>query len=117
MSKTNEVTKDLKLRAVLDGRHLAPELFGSGASHIARKLVWLYIASFADPNGTGAYPGRETIAADTGLTKRTITNITEWLEQHHLLAIARKASPAGTNLYTLLFDEDAQEACRAALAK
>ncbi len=118
MLKTKEETKEPKLRAVFDGRCLPIELFGSGpnAPH-KRKLIWNYIATYANPDGTSAFPGRNTIAAHNGVTPSTVTKITKWLEQHHLLKVEYKASRHNTNCYSVLFSEEAQDACRAQLAE
>lgn len=106
-----------KLKAVLDGRHLPIELFGCGrASHI-RKLVYNYIATWADPDGTDAYPSLETVARDCGLTVRGLRNVISWLEEYGLIRVEYKASPVGTNRYTVLFSEEDQVACRAALKR
>jgi hypothetical protein len=76
------VTKEPpKLKAVLDGRHLPIELFGCGRASYTRKLVYNYIATWADPDGTGAYPSLETIARDCGLTVRGLRNAISWLEE------------------------------------
>lgn len=104
-----------KLKAVLDGRRLPIELFGSGHARYIRKLVYNYIATWADPDGTESFPSRKTIAKHCGLTDRTVSKVVAWLEQHCLLRVDYKASRYGTNRYTVLFSAEDQAACRAAL--
>jgi hypothetical protein len=80
------------LRAVIDSRSLPIVLFGSSSSRHLRKLVYNYIATWTNPDGTGAYPGRKKIAHDCGLTVRGLANILKWLKDHHLLRIADERS-------------------------
>ena len=106
-----------KLKAVLDGRRLPIELFGSGHAKYIRKLVYNYIATWADPDGTEAYPGLETIARDCGLTVRGLRSVISWLEEHGLIRVDYKASKYRTNCYTVLFSEGDQARCRTALER
>jgi hypothetical protein len=115
MSPSSVPTKSPKLKAVLDCRHVPIELFGSGQSRFVRKLVYLYIATYADPDGTEAFPGREKIARDCGLTVRGLDNVLRWLAHHRLIRVESKASRLGTNRYTVLFSEEDQATCRASL--
>lgn len=115
MSPSSVPTKSPKLKAVLDCRHVPIELFGSGQSRFVRKLVYLYIATYADRDGTEAFPGREKIARDCGLTVRGLANVLKWLADHQLIRVESKASRLGTNRYTVLFSEENQARCLAAI--
>jgi hypothetical protein len=92
-------------------------LFECGQSRFVRKLVYNYIATWADPDGSEAYPSRETIARDCGLTVRGLSNVVLWLENHCLLKVEYKASRLATNRYTVLFSEGNQAECRAAVGR
>src|SRR6202035_3331764 len=77
-----------------------------------RKLVFMYLATWADPDGTDAYPALKTIATDCGLTVRGLSNILDWLSEHGLIAIEYKASHLGTNRYAVLLTDEALRSAR-----
>jgi hypothetical protein len=82
--------------------------FGKGKARILRKLVMLAIAKSADPDGSNAWPSRETIAHRCLVSVEAVRKVLAWLEKHKLLKIESKAVPTSkfgrTNLYTILFD-------------
>src|SRR5437899_678284 len=100
------------IKAVLDARHVPFDLFGQGRSAHIRKLVYMYLATWADPDGTDAFPGLKIIAKDCGLTVRGLSNVLEWLAQHSLLAVEYKASYRGTNRYAVLLTAEALKIAR-----
>lgn len=59
------------------------------------------IANYAHKDGTNAFPGFETIARDSRITIRQVTNIIPVLERSGELLVARGKGPHGTNLYTI----------------
>jgi Helix-turn-helix domain len=107
-----ERAKGKAIKAVLDARHVPFDLFGQGHAAHVRKLIYLYLATYADPDGTEAYPALTTIAKDCGLTVRGLSNILVWLSEHGLIAVEYKASHLGTNRYSVLLSEEALEAAR-----
>lgn len=106
-----------KLKASIDSRSLPIELFGSGRSRHQRKLVYNYLATWANPDGTSAYPSLNRIAKENGFTRRGVIFIIQWLSEHCLLKIAKERSSRNTNDYTVLFSEEDQERCRPAIKK
>ncbi len=106
------MSKGKPIKAVLDARHVAFDLFGHGHSAHIRKLVYMYLATWADPDGTDAFPGLKLIATDCGLTVRGLSNVLEWLAQHALIAVEYKASHLGTNRYTVLLTDEALKIAR-----
>lgn len=114
---TKPASKPYVLRASIDSRSLPIELFGSGPSRHQRKLVFNYICTYANPDGSSACPSLTTIARDNGLSRRGVIGIIEWLEEHHLLAKSDERSRFNTNNYTALFSPEDQERCREALLK
>lgn len=88
---------------------IPPERFGKEKARILRKGVLLAIAASADPDGTNAYPSRETIARRCLVTARAVDKSLKWLVEHGLLRVEFKAGRAGklgrTNRYTILFPD------------
>jgi hypothetical protein len=114
---TTPASKPYILKATIDSRGLSIELFGSGRSRHQRKLVYNYVASFANPDGTSACPSLTRIARENGLTRRGLIRIIQWLIKHHLLIVADERSKFGTNNYTVLFSAEDQEKCRRELQR
>jgi hypothetical protein len=67
----------------------------------------MYLATWADPDGTDAFPGLKLTATDCGLTVRGLSNVLDWLAQHALIAVEYKASHLGTNRYAVLLTDEA----------
>jgi hypothetical protein len=103
---------DKPIRAVLDARSVPFELFGHGRSAYIRKLVFMYLATWANPDGTDAYPSLQTIATHCGLTVRGLSNVLAWLAKYGLITVEYKASYLGTNRYTVALTDDALSAAR-----
>lgn len=86
---------------------IPPERFGKGKARILRKIVLMAIAASANPDGTGAWPSRETIAQSCLVTVRGVAKVIDWLVRHKLLKVESKAAPTSkygrTNRYTILF--------------
>jgi hypothetical protein len=112
----NQPNKPSKLKAVFESRSVPIDLFGSGSSRYRRKFVYLYLASYANPDGTGAFPSRRTIARDTGFSIRGLANILKWLKEHRLIESSPERSSYNTCVYTVLFSQEDQAKCRAILA-
>jgi len=93
--------KDHVLRAAIDARNLDCKIFGEGPGAITRKLVFLTIATYANPDGTGAYPSEGTLAKECGIKSRQIRNVITWLENEKLLRVGYKEGPKGTNSFTV----------------
>ncbi len=100
------------VKAVRDARHVAFDLFGHGHAAHVRKLVFLYLATYADADGSGAYPSRATIAEDCGLTVRGLSDVLAWLRDHALITVEHKGSDYGTNKYAVLFTDEALQVAR-----
>ena len=64
-------------------------------------VVLLMIANYAHKDGSGAYPGFETLARDSRITIRQVTNIIPILERSGELIVEHKQGPFGTNRYTV----------------
>jgi Helix-turn-helix domain len=95
------------IRAAIDARNLPMKLFGgNNAGARTRKLVFLTIASYANPNGTNAFPSTKTLSTKCGIGERQIERITGWLKDNKLLQIGYKQGKRGTNLYRVLFPKD-----------
>jgi len=114
---TTTTSKTPVLRAAIDSRSLPIELFGSSRSRHQRKLVYNYLATYANPDGTSAYPSLTTIAKHCGLSRRGLIRIVQWLEGHFLLEKQGDRSPKNTNNYTILFSSESQARCRAAILR
>jgi Helix-turn-helix domain len=112
----NQPNRPSKLKAVFECRSVPIDLFGSGPSRNQRKFVYFYLAAFANPDGTGAFPSRRTIARDTGLSIRGLANILKWLKEHRLIESSPERSNYNTCVYSVLFSEEDQARCRAILA-
>jgi len=100
---------------------IPPERFGKGKARILRKIVLMAIAASANPDGTGAYPSRETIASRCLVTVRAVAKVIDWLVRHELLKVESKAAPTSkygrTNLYTILFPEEEKRESKASRHK
>lgn len=67
----------------------------SGLKHTARHVA-LVVGQYASADGTGAYPGRERISNETGLSVRQVGRDLELLEEcKWLVPTQRGGSPAG----------------------
>jgi hypothetical protein len=65
--------------------------------------VLIAIASYAKPDGTGAWPSLEAIRSRAGVTSvRTVSRQIKRLVELGELEVAYKAGPRGCNLYTVL---------------
>lgn len=64
-------------------------------------MVLLMIANHAHADGTGAYPGFETLAREARITPRQVINVIAKLEKSGELSVKRGAGLYGTNLYTI----------------
>ena len=73
---------------------IPPDLFGKERARIVRKMVLLTIAKFADPDGTNAWPSRETIAHCCLISRESVRKILVWLVAHGLLRVESKARAA-----------------------
>ena len=86
---------------------IPPNRFGKGKARILRKMVLLAIAANANPDGTGSWPSRETIAHRCLATVRAVAKAINWLVQHKLLKVESKAAPTSkygqTNIYRIFF--------------
>jgi hypothetical protein len=86
---------------------IPPERFGKGKARILRKMVLLAIAANANPDGTGSWPSRETIAGRCLVTVRAVAKAINWLVRHKLLKVESKAAATSkygrTNIYQILF--------------
>jgi hypothetical protein len=74
-------------------------------------LLMLSIADRANDDGTGAYPGIKTLAKRLRLQERQVQNLLRKIstEPNPELHIAYEASPYGTNVYTILYDNMPEE--------
>jgi hypothetical protein len=63
--------------------------------------VGVWIATYADADGTNAWPGRDALAALGGMSRDTVTRCTRVLEAVGLLAVKRR--PNRSSEYTLLY--------------
>jgi hypothetical protein len=104
--------KGKALKAVLDARRVPFVLFGQGHAAHLRKFIYMYLATWADPDGTEAYPALSTIAEDCGLTVRGLSDIIDWLAEHGLITVQSKGSHLGTNKYAVLLTAEALAAAR-----
>lgn len=93
--------KDHVLRAAIDARNLDCKLFGKGQAARTRKLVFLTIATYANSDGTRAYPSEETLAKECGIKPRQIRNVITWLENEGWIEVGYKKGPRGTNVFTV----------------
>lgn len=86
---------------------IPPNRFGKGKARILRKMVLLAIAASSNPDGTGAWPSRETIAQRCLVTVRAVAKVVDWLVRHKVLKVESKAAPTSkfgrTNIYTIVF--------------
>jgi len=108
---------ETKIKAGLDARDTPIELFGTGAAARTRKLVFLTIALWANPDGTQAFPSMNTISTACGLTVRGVRDVIGWLAGHHLLDVVRYGSERHTNLYVVRLSDEARSDCRAELER
>jgi predicted transcriptional regulator len=91
----------------MDTRNLSIKTFGGKTSAARiRKFVFMTLASYANPDGSNAYPSITTIAVNCGLSDRQMQRIITWLEKHGLLHVEYKKGPKGQNRYRLLFPAD-----------
>jgi hypothetical protein len=70
-----------------------------GVMRSSEKLVLMTIASYADPDGRGAFPAQQTIADDCGLSKRAVIKILHRLEEKQLLVIAEPSTGTRSTRY------------------
>src|SRR5690348_13630279 len=97
---------ETKIRAALDARDLPCALFGTGRGARTRKLVFLTLATYANPDGTNAWPSQATLVDQCGLTDRALRDVIEWLGENGFFSeVAYKAGPCGTNVYGLRLNE------------
>lgn len=69
-------------------------------------VVLLMIANHAHSDGSGAYPSFDTLARESRITVRQVTNIIPLLERSRELTVQRGAGPHGTHLYSLSMLQD-----------
>ncbi len=69
----------------------------------ARMLLWA-IATYAGPDGSGAFPGNKLLRADTKLSERGVRYNLRRLEELGELRTAIGAGPGGSNLYTITLE-------------
>jgi hypothetical protein len=85
---------------------IPPERFGKERARVVRKLVLLAIAKFADPDGSNAWPSRETIAHCCLISREAVRQTINWLADHGLLKVESKAGRSGRhgapNRYSIL---------------
>jgi hypothetical protein len=79
----------------------------------AGKIVWLAIRNREGRNGN-AWPSMDTIAADTGLGRRTVVRATEKLEELGWLKV--KKETGGSNLYECWIPVDKSSTTSAKMA-
>ncbi len=92
-------------RALSDVMDRIPnERFGTGDAKRLRKSVLVAIAMSADPDGSNSYPGEKTIAHRCLVTEKAVRNVIRWWEAQGFLRVECKASPRGTNRYTIDLD-------------
>lgn len=67
------------------------------------RMLWLLIESFADKDGTNAFPSQDTLAELAGKEVRWVRKYLEELEAAERIAIHKRPCSAGAmNVYTLL---------------
>lgn len=112
------------IRAVLNTRALPIDKFGGfTTAGRSRKLVFMTLASYANPDGTNACPSYPTLAKECGYKSESgVRNVVKWLEKNKLLVIYHKAGKdrngkyLGTNRHDLIF-ESANSECQVEPAK
>ena len=107
-----------KIKAVLDVRSLPVSLFedapgrSRSASRTRKSVLWA-IASWANPDGTNAYPSLKTITEACGLTERGLRKVIRWLEMNGFLDVEYKAGRNGTNKYAVIISEESRAVAQA----
>jgi hypothetical protein len=92
---------DKPIRAVLDAIQKMPrEAFGTGKGRQGRKLVYVTIASYANPDGSSSWPALTTIAECALLEEKQVRRGVTWLREHGLLTTQRVGRK---NNYNVLF--------------
>jgi hypothetical protein len=101
-SNSSQSDKLKPIRAMRDVMDSIPEArFGEGEAKRLRKSVLLAIAMSADPDGSNAYPSLGKIASRCLCTEKAVRNVINWWIREKILHVAYKASPLGTNRYTI----------------
>lgn len=62
---------------------------------VRRKLVLLLLSTYANPDGTGAWPSQERLSQEAGCSERALRSILGWLQENHHLTIRYKAHRVG----------------------
>lgn len=80
------------------------------------KLVAFCLATYADRTGTNARPGRKRLAAECGVSRRTVERQLAWLQEKGLLAKTFDGQTAGrrglASVYRLVIAEDLADRVR-----
>lgn len=79
----------LNRRVMPISAHIMAEIAAHSKTRGSARHLLLTIASYANPNGRGAYPSMQTLAADTGLSERHIQRVLRSLETSGDLTIDR----------------------------
>ena len=95
---------------------IPPERFGKSKARILRKLVLLAIAKSANPDGSNAYPSRDTIAHRCLVSDRAVDSVIKWAVAEGLLGVQSKAKRISVrgrtiliNLYEIIFPPEHHE--------
>ena len=62
---------------------------------VRRKLVLFLLSTYANPDGTGAWPSQERLAREAGCSERALRDVLVWLQENKHLTIRYKAHRVG----------------------
>ena len=68
-------------------------------------VVLLMIANHAHSDGTGAYPSIATLAKESRIKDRQVSNVLRNLEKQGLIETKKQGGPHRVNLYTMKMDD------------
>ena len=72
-----------------------------------RKAVLMTIASYADPDGTNAWPSMKTLSSECLACERSIRSAIAWLRDNSLLKVEPKGTGSRLNMYTIRVPKNA----------